>query len=224
MTQNSFNHAHSRGGMRSPQKCFMTMRFWWLGLIWHINSSTPEHSAWLMMQHYSLIGQQKVISFFFIWMQHFPTICWTSAVRHVSLFSPQSKDWQSNQVALQFTRPSTWLSEQVERGTETGNVVHPFHSAFTLLHIRNHASTHFPASIILKHPLWSRTSVLQVWGTKVIDGAAETKFWDSCVIERENMPTMCLIVFVCWCVFVYSECFSPWDSNLFVKSIWGIIT
>lgn len=56
-----------------------------------------------------------------IWMHHLPP-CLFSVRRSLSDMFPYSslpsrsqiKDWQSNQAALEFTRTSTWLSEQVK--------------------------------------------------------------------------------------------------------------
>lgn len=55
------------------------------------------------------------------------------------------RDWQSNQAALWFTRPSTCLSEQLEKGAETEHVVHPLHSTFpTYIHTIMHTDIHTP--------------------------------------------------------------------------------
>lgn len=96
--------------------------------IWRIQSGTSEVLMRPAMLHYSLTGQQRVI---------FPSLgCSVSTPSRLHghplsgtllCFSRRrakdsEREWQSNQVAREFTRTSSRLTEQVERGTETGRI------------------------------------------------------------------------------------------------------
>lgn len=104
------------------------------------------------------------------------------------------RDWQSNQAALWFTRPSTWLSEQVKKGAETEHGVHPLHSTFPT---HNYAHTHFWSLAVLFFFLPLQYSIyslfLQLWSSEVHDGAADTECWCRFVVEMKMLRVNSLI-------------------------------
>lgn len=101
-----------------------------------------------------------------IWMQH-PPVCFLLAVLcqtclPILLSRSQIKDWQSNQAALEFSRTSTWLSEQV-KSTAARRHIHCFHwTCLAVCHPdKNTISTRIPELSLQLHDTVVTAAYLQ---------------------------------------------------------------